>query len=227
MDTSISMDDLGNCRTTLNLVMALGPDCCCRKGDGKTTFDWCCCTKGRQQLQPRTWAKWKFGRENFCSKTLLFGGGTWQVHGLWGASMNSSCLCFFWKKCPLWMQLCVDVFFFLDVFHENEVRNLFLFFAWLETLRVHFFLWRWHCWFRLADFCVIAKIFGNYTEIGQSESGIATITAKTMLCVKMGASVCLVLPWPPSQQVLWREWQDTWNRWKQSWRQWKASACSN
>ena len=112
MDTSISMDDLGNCRTTLNLVMALGPDCCCRKGDGKTTFDWCCCTKGRQQLQPRTWAKWKFGRENFCSKTLLFGGGTWQVHGLWGASMNSSCLCFFWKKCPLWMQLCVDVFFF-------------------------------------------------------------------------------------------------------------------
>ena len=29
-------------------------------------------------------------------------------------------------------------------------------------------------WFRLADFCVIAKIFGNYTEIGQSESAMPT-----------------------------------------------------
>ena len=107
MDTSISMDDLGNCRTTLNLVMALGPDCCCRKGDGKTTFDWCCCTKGRQQLQPRTWAKWKFGRENFCSKTLLFGGGTWQVHGLWEPQWiaafvwwkNALCECSFVLMC--------------------------------------------------------------------------------------------------------------------------------
>ena len=150
-------------------------------------------------------------------KFTVCGEPQWIAAAFVFSEKNALCECSFVLMC----------FFFLDVFHENEVRNLFLFFAWLETLRVHFFLWRWHCWFRLADFCVIAKIFGNYTEIGQSESGIATITAKTMLCVKMGASVCLVLPWPPSQQVLWREWQDTWNRWKQSWRQWKASACSN